>query len=324
MKKWLTVFCALLLLTGCAREEKTTQEFFAMDTVISLTVWESDAAEEMRLAADILRDLEGRLSVTREDSEVAQLNAAGEAELSDETAALLARALELERQTGGACSPALYTLTSLWGFTAEEPGVPAAEDIEAALASIAAGGVSLEGNRAALEGTALDFGAFAKGYAAQRIAEELGDMPAVLSLGGNVQTVGQKPDGTPWQIGIKDPRDQTRNVGVLSLGEAAVVTSGGYQRYFEEDGVRYIHILDPQTGYPVDNDLASVTIVSADGLLADAYSTALYVMGFDAAVDFWREQSGFEAVFVLEDGAVFATEGLAECFECNKFTVVNR
>ncbi len=316
----------LLPLCGCA-PQADTREIFAMDTVMELTVYGSGAADRTRETAELLSGLEAKLSVTRADSEVARLNAGKTVDLSKETAELLRRSLRLRDETGGALEPFLYPLTRLWGFTTGDYRVPSDAEIAETLAGIRGGSYTLEGDTASLHGLALDFGAVAKGYAGQLAAERLraaGVTSAILSLGGNVQTVGLKPDGSLWNVAIRDPEDPEGYLGVLAVGETAVVTSGGYQRYFEEDGVRYIHILDPETGRPADAGLSSVTIVSADGLLADGLSTALYVLGLDRAEALWRDRSDFEAVLVAKDGAIYVTAGLAEAFSGAEFQVIER
>ena len=316
----------LLPLCGCA-PQADTREIFAMDTVMELTVYGSGAADRTRETAELLSGLEAKLSVTRADSEVARLNAGKTVDLSKETAELLRRSLRLRDETGGALEPFLYPLTRLWGFTTGDYRVPSDAEIAETLAGIRGGSYTLEGDTASLHGLALDFGAVAKGYAGQLAAERLraaGVTSAILSLGGNVQTVGLKPDGSLWNVAIRDPEDPEGYLGVLAVGETAVVTSGGYQRYFEEDGVRYIHILDPETGRPADTGLSSVTIVSADGLLADGLSTALYVLGLDRAEALWRDRSDFEAVLVAKDGAIYVTAGLAEAFSGAEFQVIER
>ena len=316
----------LLPLCGCA-PQADTREIFAMDTVMELTVYGSGAADRTRETAELLSGLEAKLSVTRADSEVARLNADKTVDLSTETAELLRRSLRLRDETGGALEPFLYPLTRLWGFTTGDYRVPSDAEIAETLAGIRGGSYTLDGDTASLHGLALDFGAVAKGYAGQLAAERLraaGVTSAILSLGGNVQTVGLKPDGSLWNVAIRDPEDPEGYLGVLAVGETAVVTSGGYQRYFEEDGVRYIHILDPETGRPADAGLSSVTIVSADGLLADGLSTALYVLGLDRAEALWRDRSDFEAVLVAKDGAIYVTAGLAEAFSGAEFQVIER
>lgn len=316
----------LLPLCGCA-PQADTREIFAMDTVMELTVYGSGAADRTRETAELLSWLEAKLSVTRADSEVARLNAGKTVDLSKETAELLRRSLRLRDETGGALEPFLYPLTRLWGFTTGDYRVPSDAEIAETLAGIRGGSYTLEGDTASLHGLALDFGAVTKGYAGQLAAERLraaGVTSAILSLGGNVQTVGLKPDGSLWNVAIRDPEDPEGYLGVLAVGETAVVTSGGYQRYFEEDGVRYIHILDPETGRPADAGLSSVTIVSADGLLADGLSTALYVLGLDRAEALWRDRSDFEAVLVAKDGAIYVTAGLAEAFSGAEFQVIER
>lgn len=323
---FLLLLVLLLLFSGCApkQPERHTKQLFAMDTVMELSVYgDASALEE---AAALIRSCEASLSATDSSSELYRLNMAGSMELSDETAALLRTCLALREQTAGAFRPDLYRLTKLWGFTTGEYRVPVQEEIDSVLAALAGDTVRLEGNTAVLTGAELDFGAIAKGYVSQQVAQlwRSKGISGILSLGGNVQTVGSKPDGSPWKVGIRSPFDDSSTLGTLTLGETAAVTSGGYQRYFEKDGVRYSHIMDASTGYPAKSGLASVTVLCESGTLADAYSTALYVMGVERAVSFWRETAGFEMILVTDDGNVYATEGLKDCFSCNSFEVISR
>lgn len=323
----LLLLLSLLFLCGCG-QKKAAETVFAMDTVMELTVWGSDAGNHVKAAAERIRELEAALSVTRADSEVVRLNAGEIVALSADTESLLERSLALREETGGAFDPMIYPLVKLWGFTTGEYRVPAETEIAEMLAKVRTGTVELEDGMAAAHGAELDFGAVAKGYAGAVLAREMkaaGVESALLQLGGNVQTVGLKPDSSRWRVGIRDPwGGEDSYLGVLEVGETAVVTSGGYQRYFEEAGTRYCHILDPATGYPASSGLASVTIVAEDGFLADGLSTALYVMGLDAAAEFWRSRDDFEAVLVTDNGRIYVTGGLRDCFACEEFQVIER
>ena len=162
------------------------------------------------------------------------------------------------------------------------------------------------------KGVELDLGAVAKGYTGDQLMALLareGIASAIVELGGNVQALGTKPDGSPWRVAVRDPAGDG-SVGVVEVVDQAVVTSGGYERYFEEDGVRYWHIIDPATGWPARSGLASVTVVGESGLLCDGLSTALFVMGREGALEHWRQHRDFEAVLVSEDGSVTITAGL--------------
>ena len=332
MKRFFTVFltAALLtafLLTGCTTFAPQEADFFAMDTLMSVKLWGGEAATS-DVSAEINR-LEALLSVTRETSVLSQLNAAGSAKLSADTASLLAQALALSERTGGTFDPTVYPLVEAWGFPSKEYRVPDQTELDSLLSCVGTEHVRFDGVTVTLDaGTRLDLGGIAKGYAAQCCAELLkgkGVEAAILSLGGNVQTVGSKPDGSAWVVGIADPSDPSQAIAVLTFeGSMALVTSGTYQRYFEENGVIYHHILDPQTGLPADSGLLSVTVLAQDGTLADGLSTALFVMGLEEGSRFWRESNDFEAVFLTSEGRILATEGAAPFLSGCEYSVIER
>ena len=166
------------------------------------------------------------------------------------------------------------------------------------------------------DGMELDLGAVAKGYTGDRVMERFraaGVTSAIISLGGNVQALGTKPDGSLWQVAVQDP-EGSGYAAVLSVADKAVITSGGYERYFEEDGKIYWHIIDPATGRPAENGLESVTIAADSGVLADGLSTALFVMGANKAAEYWRTNGGFDFILIDDGGTVTITEGLEDCF----------
>lgn len=328
MKKTLSVLLLLcLLLTACANDGPAETEIFAMDTYMRIRVWSDD--DPLNDAVDEIRRLEELFSVTDEDSEINTLNQTGQAELRKETAEILERAVALSTRTGGAFDPTVYSLVSAWGFTSGEAHILSQEELDTILPLVGTEHLRLNGTAAVLtDGAQVDLGGIAKGYTAQKCLEllsENGVQTAMLSLGGNVQTLGSKPDGSAWVIGIANPEEPSEAIATLTFtGSMAIVTSGGYQRYFDSDGVRYHHILDPETGKPAETGLASVTILTEDGTTADALSTALFVMGMEKAVDFWRESDDFEAVFISQDGAIFATEGAVPLLGGCEFEEITR
>ena len=164
----------------------------------------------------------------------------------------------------------------------------------------------------------IDFGGIAKGYTSSRIMQiykKCGVTSGLVSLGGNVQLLGAKPDGSAWKVAVESPDEDGNYLGILQAKDKAVITSGGYERYFEKNGKKYHHIIDPATGYPAENGLVSVTIVSSDGTLADGLSTSLFIMGEEKAAEFWKAHSNeFEAIFATDDGTIYVTEGLKDSF----------
>ena len=319
MRRLSALCLALVLLSGCAERPARAAErtFFAMDTVMTVRIYGDEAL--LDAAGDRVKELEALWSVTDEGSEICALNRDGSAVLSGDAAGLLAGALELCRRTGGALDITIYPVVRLWGFTTGEYTVPDGEAIEELLTQVDYSRVALDetaGTAALPEGVEVDLGSVAKGYAGDVLAALLkahGVESAMLDLGGNIQTVGTKPDGSAWRIGVRDPGGDDI-LGVVEVADRAAVTSGGYERYFEQDGVRYWHIIDPATGAPARSGLQSVTVIGESGLLCDALSTALFVMGLDRALEHWREYRDFEAILVCDDGSVTVTAGLENDF----------
>lgn len=329
IKRLIPALIVLLFLMGCGTPDGYEADFFAMDTVMKIRIYgENDPAELAGDAIQRISALENLLSVTKEQSEVARLNEGEALTPSADLQTLLEQSIALSSRTEGHLDPTIYPLVKLWGFTSGDYRVPEETELTEALETTGTEHVLFQNNTVSLEpGTQLDFGAVAKGYAAGVCAELIRQegCSGILTLGGNIQTIGQKPDGSDWRIGITDPEQPEKSIAVLSLqGSHAVVTSGGYQRYFEEDGVRYSHIIDPATGYSAQAGLSSVTIVAESGFLADGLSTALYVMGLQEASQFWRNSNDFEMILITQEGEIHMSEGLEGRLSCEKEVQVIR
>ena len=317
------LLCALLLaLCACAapEPEEAQASFFAMNTYMTFTAYGEGAEDALVDARVRVEEVEALWSVTDEGSEIYRANHSGgePVNVSEETAELVSFALEMAEKTDGALEPTIYPVLRAWGFTTDTKQVPSQEEIDALLEDVGHEKITLDGTLLTVpEGTELDLGAVGKGYAGDLAAEAVrarGIECAILSLGGNIQAVGSRPDGTDWRVGLRSPWEDG-TLGVLRVSDQAVVTSGGYENYFEdEDGNVYWHILDPETGYPAKSGLLSVTIICPQGRMGDALSTALFVMGPQKAEEYWRENGDFEMILVTEEGEILITEGVADRF----------
>ena len=303
---------------SCAPPE-ASREIFAMDTLVSVKAYGNGSAEAVNAAADRMTELERLFSVTDADSDIAKLNVTGTAEVSADTAHVISEALKWCSETDGALDITIYPVLREWGFTTGETHVPTDAEITDTLARTGYENITVSGSTVTLpEGYMLDLGSCAKGHAGSEMLKamsECGVTSALVNLGGNVQTLGTKPDGTDWTVGVVDPFAPDILLGTIEVHNKAVVTSGGYQRFFtDDDGNVYIHILDPKTGRPAKSGLASVTVIGSDGLMCDALSTALFVMGKDRAVSFRESHRGFGMILVTDDRRIYITEDIAETF----------
>ena len=327
LKKISLLLSVCLLLSACGagaasdpsfEDEKLSSQIYAMDTMMDLSIYGGDQALLDQAAARIA-GLEELLSTTKETSEIAVLNREGSADLSEDTAALMDRALTLCGETEGALDISIYPVVKAWGFTTDSFQIPDPAVLEELRSHVDYRQVAFaDGSVSIPAGMQVDLGSVAKGYTGDQIVKlfrDNGITSALLNLGGNVQALGSKPDGSDWRIAIKDPAGSDY-LGILSTSDKAVVTSGGYERYFEgEDGTIYWHIIDPKTGYPAKNGLISTTIIGDEGVYCDGLSTSLFIMGPEKAVAFWQAHQDFEMVRVTDQQQVLVSPGIAESFQ---------
>ena len=303
-------------------DESISQDIFAMDTYMTVTAFGSHAQEAVDQAVAEINRLDTLLSTGSADSEVSKINQGLETNLSEDTTYLLSRSLELYDSTDHVFNIAVYPLMEAWGFTSGNYRVPDQSTLDDLLTYTDVSKINFNQKAASvdfdMEGMKVDLGGIAKGYTSTRIMDiykACGVTSGLVNLGGNVQVLGAKTDGSAWRIGIQDPQDSESYLGALSIVDKAVITSGGYERYFEQDGKTYHHIIDPATGYPAENGLISVTIVSADGTLADGLSTSLFIMGKDKAIAYWQAHSDeFDMILMDDVRGIYVSEGIADDF----------
>lgn len=317
----LTVGIALCLRFLSGTESTYETSFFAMDTYMSVKGTGRDAQGAVEAARDAIIGLDGDLSVTNPESLVYELNAQGTCTADSDMEYLIEKSLSASDLTDGAFNICIYPIMKEWGFTTGEFKVPEASALSALCDELASSEVTLNKQDKSVrlsEGTMIDFGGIAKGYATKVAVDIMNSKrinSALINLGGNVYALGKKPDGSLWNVAVKSPVDSIKYLGVLSISDKAVITSGGYERYFEEGGITYHHIIDPSTGYPADSGAQSVTVVSSDPTLADALSTAIFVMGQDKATALWRDNSElFDFIYFDASGNLFITEGIKDEF----------
>ena len=315
------IFSAFAYWAQKSMPRSASADFFAMDTYMSVTAHGKDSEKTVQEVKQAIEALDESLSVTKKDSVVYRLNEIKSADLTPDTDLLIEKSLKIKKQTAGAFDICIYPIMKEWGFTDKNFKVPDPETLSRLCDELKNSDINIDRENMKIslsENAAIDFGGIAKGYASEKARDIIcqnGINSAIVNLGGNVYALGHKSDGNNWKVAIKSPFDSEKKLGIVSVHDKAVITSGGYERYFEKDSVRYHHIIDPFTGYPADNGIVSVTIISGDPTLADALSTALYVMGKEKATDFWIKNSGlFDFVICDETQNLYVTEGVADVF----------
>lgn len=326
-RNWMTivpilfVFVMLYAYQSKAPVKPYSIDFFSMNTVMNITAYTPQSQKAVDDARKNIDNLDAKLSRTLKDSEIYKLNAANGAptQVSEETYQIIAAARRMAEETAGAFDPTVACLTDLWQIGTEQEHIPSAQEIKQALESVGYQNIELlDENKVALKnGAKLDLGGVGKGYAADQTALELtreNVLRASVSLGGNVYVLGEREDGKPWSVGIVNPDIKGAYLCVVDVRDKSVVTSGDYERYFEQDGVRYHHVFDPATGFPAETDLRSVSVISESSMQADGLATALFVMGYEKAMEYCRMHPEIEAVFILKSKEIRITEGLKPVF----------
>ena len=341
MKKAISLISALVMLVSLcscnmSHVKEQTETVTAMNTVMSLTIYSNkktdEVFEELEKEIEILDMLltvnpvsnKGENGV--DPSDVVRINTSGEpVEVSDFTVEIINKALEANKITDGAFDITINPVIEMWGFNDATYGVPGKAERENALKLVGSDKLTVEGNTVGVsELSSINLGGIAKGALGddlKRILDKHG-MSAVLSLGGNIVLVGNNPAAEKWSVGVKAPNEEKALICKFRCaGDRSVVTSGGYERYFEYKGKRYHHIIDPATGAPAESDLQSVTVIGKDGAMCDAFSTALFVMGSEKAVEFAKEHNDYEYIFVTED-KILASASISDLTaEINTYTV---
>lgn len=320
MKKIILLFISLcVLLSSCSFAPNKTESktVFAMDTVMTISAYGDNSKTALKEAEKEIFRLDKAFRRKDKNSEIYKINQ-GSAEVSDDTLKVIKSALEICEKTDGYFDISIAPVMDLWGFYERDYHVPNDSELVMELDKVNYKNITVNNNTVAVkDGSQLDLGGIAKGYLSDRIIEIYRKYDVdygLISLGGNVMTYGKKPNGDKWNVAIQNPDDEEEYSGVLSVDEKAVVTSGGYQRYFEENGVIYHHIINPKTGFPAKSGVKSVTVVANSGTTADGLSTALFVMGVEKGKDYWKKNGGFEAVFITDNDEIYITKGLKNSF----------
>lgn len=338
-KKKLIILLLLLsiftiFLSACSNKEETPtvkKSAFLMDTLVQIQVHGEDAEKAAEESLNRIEELENLMSKTLEDSEIYKINDNPEKKvnISDDTKLVLEKSLEYAEITEGKFDPTIGLLVDLWGIGTDAARVPSDSEIEKALNNTGYQKLNIYDNQVEIEkGVQLDLGGIAKGYAADQvkaIADRHDVDSAFVNLGGNVLVIGNKPDGSKWRVGIQDPRQGRGSVmAVIEASDKTIVTSGNYERYFEKDGEIYHHILNPETGYPADTNLLSVSIISENSFDADALSTSVYILGLEKGMQFIEDMEDVEVMFITDELDVYLSSGLKDAVEIKdkKFNLI--
>lgn len=319
----LPIFIIPILIGGCTMKQYT-KDMFTMDTVANISVYGNNAetaGHEIEEELDRLNQLLDRMN---DQGDIQPLNNGEEKEVSPETAEIVQKGIEYTKDTDGAFDITIASVMDVWGFYGYNTHVPTDKQLSAAMDKINIDNVIVNGNDIRVaDGTKIDLGGIAKGYASDKIREiaaKNGITSALVNLGGNVVAIGQKNNKKDWRIGIKNPDETTSYALTVDVNDKCVITSGGYERNFTDSGKVYHHIIDSSTGYPAENDIKSVSVITSDGARGDALSTALFVMGTEKASAYLSAHKDIDVIIIKQDNSVCYTEGIKSKLEFKSVT----
>lgn len=320
MKKAISILLSALVLVSlcsCKGSQNENITITAMNTLMQIRVFSSNGdSEALKSLEEETKRLEALFDANAQGSDVSRLNASATGcAVSEDTARVIEISKKASKLTDGAFDITVMPVLRLWGFDNGNYGVPKEQDVKNALSLVGSDGISVNGTDVLkAPKTEISLGGIAKGYLGDKllqIAKE-NDISAVISLGGNIVLCGENPEKGYWTVGVKNPlKGDGLACSFESKGNLSVVTSGAYERYFEYEGGVYHHIIDTKTGEPAQSDLVSVTVIGENGALCDAFSTALFAMGKEKAVEFAKENNDFEYIFITNQNEIIATEGVA-------------
>jgi len=338
MTFFLLMSLVIFLLTACNKNgEPLTKEEIIFGTIpVKITIFDSSKEKTLDEAVQMIKAIDNKMSKNKSESEVSKINTqSGESyvSVSEETYNIIKRSKEFYEISEGYFDITIGSLVELWDIGPTTGKIPTEQEINNSIGLINYKDILFnESNHAiklAKKDMVIDLGGIAKGYAADTVVEHFkaaGIKRAIINLGGNVSVMGQKDEEKLWAVGIQNPLEPTgSSLGILQASDISVVTSGTYQRYFEEEGIRYHHILNPKDGYPIRNNLQSVTIITKNSLAADALSTSLFALGLDKGLKLANNETSMEAIFVTKENKIYLTEGIKDNFRLlkNNFEIVN-
>jgi thiamine biosynthesis lipoprotein len=335
------ILCISPLLTSCTKKASSSSEpisktEFVLGTLCTVKIFDNAPESVLDKAFERLHEIENKMTINAQSSEIMSVNSkSGEdfVKVSEDTFYVVETGKYFSELSGGGFDISIGPVVKLWNIGTDNARVPSQAEIDAAKPLVNYKNILLDKSQKKImlkqKGMIIDLGGIAKGYAADevyRILKENGVKHAIINLGGNVFAMGSKPDGSDWKIGIQNPfSSRGEFIGTVNVKDKTIVSSGVYERYFEKNGKRYHHILDTKTGYPVDNSLVSVTIITNKSINADALSTSVFVMGLEKGMKFVENLDDVEAIFITKESKVYITSGLKNNFKItdNKFVLKN-